>query len=199
VRRRGLSAVVFAVAAAVGCSGDDSGPTATLASGSTDSSVESTTSTTVGVDEVPDEITVEYVQRVMDALDASWGDMYRLYVESGGPTAETEAWMDALYAGEERERIDHGLGMEAADEFENTRMPPGDPVTTVESITSSTVDCIFFEGMRHYDEVLSGGATKDRRGSVALERANPSDRNPTAWKIVLEATTASRPGDPCGG
>ena len=151
------------------CSGGDDSPAASASSSSSSSS----TSTTVGVDEVPDEITVEYVQRVMDALDASWGDMYRLYVSSGGPTAETAAWLDALYDEPELSRIDVDLGEEAADGFDSTREDTGEPFTMVEEVIGTSTTCVFFVAQRHFNEVLTLNTTDNNRSAIALRATSP--------------------------
>jgi hypothetical protein len=182
-----LVVVALTIGVAAGCSDDADDPPAAASTSSS-----ATTSTTVGVDEVPDEITVEYVQRVMDALDASWGDMYRLYVDSGGPTAETAAWLDALYDGEGRRVMDTELGREAADDFENTRSSAASPVTEVEELVVGNGDCIYFVGERHYAEVFDIPYEPARsRGVVELRRATPSTRNPSAWRISLELDASS--------
>jgi hypothetical protein len=186
-------AVALTAALVAGCSGDDDAPpAATVPSGSASEASTESTTTTVGVDEVPEEITVEYVQRVMDALDASWGDMYRLYVESGGPTAETAAWMDALYVGEGRSVIDTELGREAADDFANTRMPPDSPETAVEEVIAASPDCLYFVGTRHYAKVFEIEIDPNRiRGVVELRRGEASEFNSTIWRIVLELDASS--------
>jgi hypothetical protein len=186
-----LVVVALTIGVAAGCSDDADDPPAAASTSSS-----ATTSTTVGVDEVPDEITVEYVQRVMDALDASWGDMYRLYVDSGGPTAETAAWLDALYDEPELSRIDVDLGREAADGFDTTRTPPGDPTTEVVELISTSPDCIYFEADRQYDAVL----LDDTSGTtlIVLRRAEPNDTNATTWVMSVEGRVDAVPeGSPC--
>ena len=76
-----------------GCGGDEETPAATT-------QAPTTTSTTIGVDEVPEEITLEYVQRVMDAIDRSTGEMFRRFREQGEVTDETRAWVRELHAEE---------------------------------------------------------------------------------------------------
>jgi hypothetical protein len=198
VRALTVAVVLASVAVVAGCGGDgDDPPAASVPSGS-EASADPTTSTTVGVDEVPDEITVEYVQRVMDALDASWGDMYRLYVASGGPTAETAAWLDALYDGEQQRRMDVALGEEAADGFDSTLQPPGDPRTHVLEILSASSRCVRVRADRDYDRVLGGPPTDDKTTDVALRFATPSDYNVTTWQITRELSGAIvEEDDPC--
>lgn len=183
----------------VACSGGDADEPAAATVPS--ASVESTTSTTVGVDEVPDEITVEYVQRVMDALDASWGDMYRLYVASGGPTLETNEWLAELYTPDEYSVMEIELGREAAAGFEDTRSTTGEPTTEVQRLISSGDQCVYFEGVRHYAEVFEFVADPARtRGAVAItRREGPTRRNSTTWRITFEAdATEGLPSEePC--
>jgi len=195
----GVRALLVAVALtgllAGACGGDDDDrPDAAAVTTAPSTS----TSTTVGVDEVPDEITVEYVQRVMDALDASWGDMYRLYVDSGGPTAETAAWLDALYDEPELARIDVDLGREAADGFDSTRMPPGDPTTRVVELISASPECIYFEADRQYDAVLTVASESEGTDVIVLRASTASPKNPTRWQMTVEGRSATeRPEDPC--
>src|SRR4051812_40627527 len=96
--RRALAVVVTVIALAAGaCS---SGKSSSVADASPTSTVPPpTTSTTVGVDQIPPVITVEYAQRVMNALDKAEGDATRLLYSNKLPTLEWRNRLVALYDG----------------------------------------------------------------------------------------------------
>ncbi|HUF33604.1 MAG TPA: hypothetical protein VMN58_10405 [Acidimicrobiales bacterium] len=189
-----------ALAAVSACGGDaapDSAPVTTLPIAPT------TTSTTVGVDEIPDEITVEYVQRVMDALDESWGEMFRQYKADEGPTVDNHAWLAELYAEPAYGQMEDLLGEIAGDEFDGIREEPSDPVTEVLQVVSATPECIFVSDQRDYGGIFSSGYEVSP-GYLQLVPAptQVSIRNPTAWRVSREVTAEGRTVeeviDPCG-
>ena len=191
----------------VACSDDGaSPPAASVASDRTTSSTTRppTTSTTIDVTKVPDEITVEYVQAVMDELDRRFGDLFRMYVEAEGPTQETQDLLTALFAEPEFTRLREGLGQLAAERFEGVRRPPGDPETEVVKLLTASPSCVFVETNRDLDAVLEGPSTDDIAvtwiGLVPKDTSAPTaSLNPTAWTLILDGTTGSggRPADPC--
>src|SRR5205814_7194640 len=107
--------------------------------------VTTTTSTTVAVDQIPPVITVEYAQRVMDALDKAFGEMTRMIYEKKVPTPD---WHERLVALLDRQAFSDAetqFGRDAADDFEGYRNPPGDPVTIVRRVYDSTATCAALE------------------------------------------------------
>src|SRR5688500_3647961 len=111
-RRRGVTAVLVGVLAAVGCSdtGDDAprGPSATVRNAPTTAAA--TGATVVPVDQVPAVIDVAYVQRVIDALDHVMGDAVRALVAAKAPDREFYERLRAVYLDPEFERVQASFG-----------------------------------------------------------------------------------------
>jgi hypothetical protein len=203
MRARWATGAAVVLALLAGCGGDDdtaASPTTLLPprGPATDAP---TTTTTVGVDEVPDEITVDYVQRVMDALDESWGAMFRQYQADGGPTVDNLAWLAELYTDPAYSQMEFGLGQEAADDFQGAVEEPGQPRTQVESIISADQTCVFFAVNRSFGEVLTGVPEQRPTSWIALRdrEAAPAERNPTPWKVAIDGTddAGNQPENPC--
>src|SRR5439155_26506082 len=114
--RRALAVVVTVIALAAGaCS---SGKSSSVADASPTSTVPPpTTSTTVGVDQIPPVITVEYAQRVMNALDKLEGDVTRLLVAKRVPTLEFKQMLTALYDEPAFDKAEASYGRDAANEL----------------------------------------------------------------------------------
>jgi hypothetical protein len=201
-RRKGwfLAVALLLVAA---CGGDDDGEVVTPVTSpvTTPPVVAETTTTTVGVDEIPDEITVEYVQRVMDALDESWGEMFRQYKADGGPTVDNHAWLAELYAEPAYGQMEQFLGGLAGGEFDDVRDDPDRPVTEVEQLLGASSNCLFVFGQRDFDPLFESPTEEGKDGLLQLIRkeSTASERNPTAWTIARDVST-DRPEevrDPC--
>ena len=95
------SPLLLVAVALASCSGGSGKKRAVEPPSSTAPAAPVTTSTTVRVDQIPAVITVEYAQRVMDALDKAEGDATRLLYANKVPTKE---WLDRITA------LFHGSG-----------------------------------------------------------------------------------------
>jgi hypothetical protein len=93
----------------------------------------------IGVDRVPGTVTIDYAQRVMDALDASRGAMFRQYKAQGGPTPDNLAWLRELYSEPELTRVEDAFGQMAAQDFPGIYPEPGDPETIGGRSSAKTV------------------------------------------------------------
>src|SRR5436190_5948991 len=93
-----------------------------------------TTTTLTPVDQVPAVITVEYVQRVMDALDRVEGDITRLLVSKRVPTPEFRQMLTALYDEPAFSKAEASYGRDAARELDVYRPDPGNPMTVVNQV-----------------------------------------------------------------
>jgi hypothetical protein len=189
MRARWATGAAVVLALLAGCGGDDdtaASPTTLLPprGPATDAP---TTTTTVGVDEVPDEITVDYVQRVMDALDESWGAMFRQYQADGGPTVDNLAWLAELYTEPAYSQMEQFLGEIAGDEFEGVPDEPGDPETTIEDVISGSDDCIFVRSARNFGPVFQDEPGRTDGLIWLSSRQEPSARNSTIWTLRADA------------
>jgi hypothetical protein len=186
-----LAGALLLVAAACSNESDAGSPSATVGT------APPTTTTTLPVDQAPNEITVEYVQRVMDELDKAWGDMFRQYMADRGPTPDNLAWLAELYAEPEYSRMEAELGAFAAEQFDGARNEPGSPDTVVQEVIDYSGDCIAFRARRTLDDILEGRPLTDAEAESFLGlSARPSSgvqgvRNPTTWKIAVDSDVVS--------
>jgi hypothetical protein len=203
MRARWATGAAVVLALLAGCGGDDdtaASPTTLLPprGPATDAP---TTTTTVGVDEVPDEITVDYVQRVMDALDESWGAMFRQYQADGGPTVDNLAWLAELYAEPAYQRFEHLLGQVAANDFEDVAEGPTQPTTEDLQIISAESRCIFFSATRSYRGIFGDESAPESEVALlqlVVHTSPDGSRNTTIWQIRREVTSAPDDvEDPC--
>jgi hypothetical protein len=68
----------------------------------------------IGVDRAPGTVTIDYAQRVIDALDASHGSFLRQYKADGGPTPDNLTWLREIHGEPELTRIEDAFGQMAA-------------------------------------------------------------------------------------
>ena len=156
-----------------------------------------TTSTTVGVDQIPPVITVEYAQRVMDALDKLEGDVTRLLVAKRVPTLQFKQMLTALYDEPGYSKAEASYGREAANELEDYVEKPGNPVTTVKRVLDSTSACMVLDSDRNFGPELRQQPPPESLSGVLFLRVKKSSRdpghlNPTVWAITAD-------GDPVPG
>ena len=199
-----MTAVLVGVLAVVGCSdtGDDAprGPAATVRN-----EPATTTSTVVPVDQVPAVIDVAYVQRVIDALDRIEGAAVRELVRAREPNREFYEAIRAIYLDPQFDRVQASYGRSAAQEMVELKPDPGDPVTTIDRLISTTGDCVFAGATRDFGPILKEPPIEERKKvyvGLGLKKPelDPARRNPTAWMIGLDGTTSSgeEPPNPCG-
>jgi hypothetical protein len=180
-----LGVVLCLVAGA--CSNDRGG-----AVGATVPVETTTTVATIDVTKVPDVVTIEYVDAVMDKLDPIIGDAFRELVRDHGPNQKFLALLDAVYDGQEFEAQQSDYGFTAARGFENVRTDPGDPATKVERLIKNVPGCLVVAADREFAAFYVD--PKDKiPGFIALipksEPSDPAQLNPTAWSIVFDGGT----------
>jgi hypothetical protein len=183
-------AAVFVVATAA-CSGDDdpaASPGETLP-----------TTTTIGVHEVPDEITVDYVQQVMDEIDASWGGMFRQLKLDGEMTDSTRSWIQSLH-GEAAPDMEAEMRDVVEHDFDIAVPSPGDPRTIVDEVVVAADDCIVFSGRRSYADVYVDPGDESATLHMALRERTGGDerKNLTAWVFTDERPVDDAEDLSCG-
>lgn len=197
-RRRSRPVAVAAAVAmviAAGCGSSKGSPGATVP--------EPTTSTTISVATVPDTITVEYAQAVMDELDRVLGDAIRELVAAQGPSDAFIARLKAVYAEPQYTKEVDLYGEDAANEFKGYRIPPGDPKTIVKEIIDSSNFCIVARVDKDLSSVFSDGADSSAAGILEVRlkdrSRDPAGENRTAWMIFGDGPEvgATIPENPC--
>ncbi|MEX1177159.1 MAG: hypothetical protein WEB09_01740 [Nitriliruptor sp.] len=154
---------------------------------------------------VPDEIDVEYVQRVVDELFRIQGDAYRAAVEADiepGEPVPTE-FLDPLRQisadGEYFARLGALMQQSADAGFADLVDPPADREFEVEELFSAESDCIVASG--DVDFTVTA-ANPDQPTLLHNYVLVPSDRNPTGWAIrtstaVVEGFEPLEPSEVC--
>jgi hypothetical protein len=177
-RHLSVALVVALALTGTACSGDGDTTAATT-------ETSAPTTTTIGVHEVPDDITQEYVQRVMDELDASWGGMFRQFELDGEITDSTRTWIESLHGDSATDMVAELQGI-ADQGFDIAAESPGDPTTAVEEIIETTAQCVVFSARRSYADVLVGVESGDDTTHLRLRRHDgdvDNRKNTTAWVL----------------
>src|SRR5581483_9697737 len=113
-----VAGMVVAASLLAACGSGRGGPDASAATTTTVAAA--TTSTTVTpVDQVPAVITVEYVQRVMDALDKVEGNLTRKLYADKLPSPEWRNGLMAIRSGPAFDTAEADYGRDAANSFDN--------------------------------------------------------------------------------
>lgn len=133
---------------------------------------------------VPGEIDAEYVQAVMDDLDAAIGQVFRDARDAGKYGEAWHAAMRSLYTPEavpqQTEAFEsHGFG--------KLRREPADPRTWIEELKEATPSCVFFTGVREISPLFRKPIDPVQPYYMVLGRHEPDDVNPTAWLIAFES------------
>lgn len=204
--RRNLAAAVTALALAAGCSGGDdnpvveaptstSTPKATIGARSPAPTSPATTEANVDPTVVPDEITVEYLDAVMERLNAMEARVYRLVAESGDvadPVA-TELYSSFAEASMAFDTLD---GFEERFGLDAIASPPEPPVTTDIEILDRTDDCVLFRA--HHDPMPLMAAGVDYEPTqpqyFRLRPSEPNELNQVPWTMDFAYGIAE--GDP---
>jgi hypothetical protein len=157
------------------------------------------TPTDIDTATVPDDITPEYVQAVMDDLDEALGRVYRDVAESRELGEAYEAAMRDVYtpfAADVQSR-----GFRRAIGVRRLARQPENPVTDVLELIEAGPDCVYFSAERDLNPLLRDPIDTEQPYYIALERGTPTDLNPTAWLLAMEAfyRTEAPPDSVCGG
>lgn len=162
------------------------------------------TTTTTNPYAVPAVIDAAYVNRVLAGLDAQLGDVTRLLIRTKTFPAEAFDRLKAIY-GDNRPLQDK---LDAYQEdlrlrFSDYKSTPGNKVTNVTKLITSSPGCIFAEVHRDYSAVTDLPTSSSPQW-VALrpldQSRDPYRYNPTTWALVFDGvhTNRSQPPNPCG-
>lgn len=192
---RRIAAAVTALVLATGCSGSDdhpdvetlgSSPTSTATTASPTPTPTSTPTTESSVDPtvVPDEVTVEYLDAVMERLNALEARVYRLVAESQDVTDPVATELYASFA-ESSMAVDTLEGFEEAFGLEAIAEPPAPPVTTGIEILDQTDDCVLFRAQHDPRPLMAPGVDVEptQPHYFRLRPSEPNELNPVPWKM----------------
>jgi len=188
VRTRLALAAAILVLSTVGCSGDDNRadriPSATVGT-------EPPTTTTTNPYAIPVAIDAAYVNRVLAGLDAVVGDAIRIVVTARFINRDASDRLKAVYGTDAQ--LDFTLDLlsqDVARGLSGYRSPPGNKVTNVTELLSSSSSCIYTKVSRDYSRVGVGTVPTDDVQWIALR---PLDRsrdafnyNYVGWAYIYE-------------
>jgi len=202
-RRTAVTLLVVALAALPACRSDDvATPTATLqrTPPSPSPSPSAVSTPTEAPFEVPATIDEAYVERVLERLYVTEGDVARLSLEAGGVTSEVEALIRAVAAPEWAEALLEEARREAGAGFPTLRRPPGNATFILERLVTGRPDCIYVVGLKDYSQVTDPPVDRTgERDFVWLIPAEPTTANPTGWVVgaMRTRTDGADEADPC--
>ena len=170
------------------CGGGGHGGGSAAASTPATSAAPTTSTTLTPIDQVPAVITVEYVQRVMDALDKVEGNLTRKLYADKLPSPEWRNGLMAIFVAKGFDDAEAAFGRDAANAFENYRNPPGDPISKVHRVDDFSNTCIVAEARRDLSAFFTRAPSEDSLEGVLILQAkdpskDPAGVNPTAWTI----------------
>jgi hypothetical protein len=185
-----VAAAAVLVFTACGDDGRAAGGATTTTSSTTTTTEAPTTTTTEVIDPttVPDEITAEYVQAVLDELYALQGEALRELIAVGQLNEKTVGLLEAVYADAALIQTLNSAEALVFNGFAEIRNPPGDVKVTVQSLVRATKSCVFVVAEQDYSQVR---LTEVELPPTALALVPASveqiDRgNPTAWAIASD-------------
>lgn len=153
---------------------------------------------------VPAVIDAAYVNRVLAGLDAIRGDVTRTIVSTKTIPRDAYDRMRAMYGTDEwlQLRID-SFQSDMRRAFAGYSPVPGNQVTTITQLISTSSTCIFARATRDYSAVGPGASATSDRNWVGLKpldpRRDPHGYNVTSWAFVYDGFPEDRtqPPDPC--
>lgn len=119
----------------------------------------------------------------MTVLDAKLADVMRGAQQSGELDEEFQAGMHAIYT--TRAASTQLRSFRKAVGVKGLATPPRPPTTDVQQILEATPTCVYFTAIRHLQRMVAVRLEVEQPYYLGLERNDPNDRNPTAWKIGL--------------
>ncbi len=180
-------AVVVALAA---CSGSSHQTSPTTLSPTTDSPPPSTAAA-INPDVIPPVITAAYVNAVFVVLNHINGDAVRSLVASKKVTPAVEMYLRAIYNDPLYSQEVKIAQQSIAGDLSNVRRPPGDLVTTVDRLISTSKTCVFAETQTDFAQVLVDPSAPAASEYFAMTRkqsgSDPGHLNPTPWSLSFNA------------
>lgn len=163
------------------------------------------TTTTTNPYAVPAVIDVAYVNRVLAGLDAAMGDATRLVLRTRTIPREAYDRLRAIYGNDDwlQLAIDN-FQADMRRQFTGYRAEPGNKISTVTELITSSPSCVFVRTVRDYSPIGASSKTADVQW-IALKplqmSRDPNGYNPTGWAFIFEGFPIDRsvPANPCAG
>lgn len=199
--RAALAAATLLASAACSSGGADKGSAGANPTLATDPP----TTTTTNPYAVPAVIDEAYANRVVAGLDAAMGDVTRLVVRTRTIPREAYDRMRAIYGTDEWLQLTiDGFQLDMRRQFAGYRDIPGNKISSVTEILSSSSSCIFVRTVRDYSPIGANSKTADIQW-IGLRPVqplrDPNGYNSTGWAFVYEGFPPDRsvPPNPCAG
>jgi hypothetical protein len=165
-----------------------------------------TTTTVPNPDVVPAVITAAYVNAVFKVLDHVYGNVVRTMADTANIPPQATADLRAIYADPQFGTELKIFSLELDQKPTDLREPPGDEITTVQQIISSSASCIYIKTRTNYSPVLTNPPVSKGSEYYGLETKptgiDPENLNATDWAIFFnesfQALTPA-PVNPCLG
>lgn len=152
---------------------------------------------------IPPVIDEAYVNRVLEALDAAVGDIFRIVVSTRDIPPELIDRLHAVYL----DRDDMNLQLMSLQKdlrfgFDGIRPNPGNVRSTVAETIQVSPRCIYVRLNRDYSQISSKSSSEPSVEWIGLKPAeagrNPNF-NPTPWMVAVEGLRAdgTAPPSPC--
>ena len=129
---------------------------------------------------VPEVIDIAYVNRVLAGLDQAMGEIARLVVAARAIPPEALDRLKAVWVDQPSNPNSHvqlsinGIEAGIIQGFSDTKVPPGNTVTTVTELLTATPSCIFAKVEQDYSAVSSEPPPRIRRHWVGLVPIDPA-------------------------
>ena len=162
-----------------------------------------TTVTTAFDFAVPAVIDAAYVEKVMAALDHVYGDAIRTLARERKLTQEFLDRLAAIYGDRFFRLAQDAWAQELSSGLSGVRPVPGDPRSTVTTVTVARADCIVAPAMRDFSAIRTSNPPPPPQRFIGLvPRADARTAlNPTGWVLAYDGWTESgeAPVEPCRG
>ena len=189
------ASILPGVLALAGCGSSNPAP-------KTQATVPTTTVSAASSYGIPTRITVPYVQRVINALNAVQGDAARLIVADRSLVPPAVYRLEAIDGDKWFSEVTATWADDLAAGLKNYRSAPGNEKDTVKKLISASPSCMWVETISDFSAV----AVKSPPPSINYIQLIPlmpgRDKggwNPTPWMIQLEGYNSRglTPSDPC--
>ena len=140
---------------------------------------------------------------VLAGLDGVTGDVQRILAKERRITPEVVDRLQAIYTGPELLNHLDAFRADVSNGLARYRAVPGNRVTTMSRVITSSPICVFAEVQRDYSPIIEGPAPRPARLYVVLvpkhEDDDPRQLNPTSWAMLYDGVQedGSQPEDVC--
>jgi len=158
--------------------------------------------TTIDPWAVPAVITVPYVNRVLAELNHIDGNAIRSARAANALTPEFNQLEMSIFATEQNFDLTQQVWQKTiADGWANVSEDPGDVVSTVMQLLSTSSQCIYASVREDFSHQGPGGVGVAPKWWIALSPTRPTTANPTHWAFIYDGYDSSggAPTNACAG